>query len=131
MKYRCLLAYNQVMGDMVLYLISTYIWSPLIIVWYSCTYRSYVRCAMFIVRVWRMPWPRKGATQYHAHLGLPAKCRAIKGLDVSYDRDLEPLDLLNGMALGCYQLSHRYKNEKRLVFDIHIRYKTYPTLRVL
>ena len=54
-----------------------------------------------------MPWPKTGATQYHAKLGLPDKGGTIKGLFVSvcYDWDLEPLDLLNGLALGCYQLS--------------------------
>ena len=29
-----------------------------------------------------MPWPKSGATQYHAQLGLPDKGRAIKGLVV-------------------------------------------------
>ena len=35
-------------------------------------------------------------------LGLPDKGRAIKGLVVCNNWDLEPLDLLNGLALGCY-----------------------------
>ena len=52
-----------------------------------------------------MPWPKTGATQYHAQLGLPDKGRAIKGLVVCNRWDLEPLDLLNGLALGCYQPS--------------------------
>ncbi len=52
-----------------------------------------------------MPWFQTGATQYHAQLGLPDKGRAIKGLDVCNNWDLEPLDLLNGLALGCYQPS--------------------------
>ena len=52
-----------------------------------------------------MPWPQTGATQYHAQLGLPDKGRAIKGLVVCNNWDLEPLDLLNGLALGCYQPS--------------------------
>ena len=43
-----------------------------------------------------MPWPKTGATQYHAQLGLPNKGRVIKGLVVYNDWDLEPLDLLNG-----------------------------------
>ncbi len=42
-------------------------------------------------------------THYHAQLGLPDKGRAIKGLVVCYGWDLEPLDLLNGLTLGCYQ----------------------------
>ena len=46
-----------------------------------------------------MPWPQTGATQYHAQLGLPDKGRAIKGLVVCKSMDLEPLDLLNGLAL--------------------------------
>ena len=52
-----------------------------------------------------MPWPQTGATQYHAQLGLPAKGRAIKGLVVYNNKDLEALDLQNGLALGCYQPS--------------------------
>ncbi len=52
-----------------------------------------------------MPWPQKGATLYHAQLGLPDKGRAIKGLVVCNNWDLYTLDLLNGLALGCYQLS--------------------------
>ena len=45
------------------------------------------------------------AAQYHAQLGLPDKGRAIKGLVVCNNRDLEPLDLQNGLALGWYQPS--------------------------
>ncbi len=41
----------------------------------------------------------------HAQLRLPDKGRAIKGLVVCNNWDLEPLDLLNGLALGCYQPS--------------------------
>ncbi len=52
-----------------------------------------------------MPCPKTGATQYRAQLGLLDKGRAIKKLVVCNDWDLEPLDLLNGLALGCYQLS--------------------------
>ena len=52
-----------------------------------------------------MPWPQKGATQYHAQLGLPDKYRAIKGLVVREGWDLKPLDLVNGLALDCYQPS--------------------------
>ncbi len=50
-----------------------------------------------------MPWPQTGAIQYHAQLGLPDKGRVIKGLVVCNSWDLEPLDLLNGLALGCYR----------------------------
>ena len=49
--------------------------------------------------------PKTGATHYHAQLGLPDKGRVIKGLVVRNSLDLEPLDLLNGLALGCYQPS--------------------------
>ncbi len=49
-----------------------------------------------------MPQPQTGATQYHRQLELPDKGLAIKGLVVSNNLDLEPLDLLNGLALGCY-----------------------------
>ncbi len=52
-----------------------------------------------------MPWPKTGATHYHAQLGLPDKGRAIKGLVISYSWDLEALDLLNGLAQGSYQPS--------------------------
>ena len=52
-----------------------------------------------------MPWPQTGATQYHAQLGLPDKGRAIKRLVFCHSLDLEPLDLPNGLALGCYQPS--------------------------
>ncbi len=47
---------------------------------------------------------QKRSNQYHAKLGLPDKGRAIKGLVVYNSWDLEPWDLLNGLALGC-QLS--------------------------
>ncbi len=45
---------------------------------------AYVRCAALIVRVWGMPWSQRGATHYHAQLGLPDKGYAIKGLVVCY-----------------------------------------------
>ena len=55
-----------------------------------------------------MPWPKTGATQYHTQLVLPDKGRAIKGLVVCNRWDLEPWDLLNGLAIGCINrpLSH-------------------------
>ncbi len=52
-----------------------------------------------------MPWPRTGATQCHARLGLPEKGRVIKELVVYNSWDLEPWDLLYGLALGCYKPS--------------------------
>ncbi len=50
-----------------------------------------------------MPWPQTGATQYHAQLELPDKNHAITGFVFCNDWDLEPLDLLNVLAQGCYQ----------------------------
>ena len=52
-----------------------------------------------------MHWPQTAATKYHAQLGLPDKVRAIivQELVVCNNWDIEPLDLLNGHALGCYQ----------------------------
>ena len=52
-----------------------------------------------------MPWPKTGATQNHAQLGLPDKVRGIKGLVVFNDLDLEPFALLNGLSLDSYQPS--------------------------
>ncbi len=52
-----------------------------------------------------MPWPQTGAAQYHTQSGLPDKGRAIKWLVLCKNWDLEPLDLLNGLALGCYEPS--------------------------
>ncbi len=52
-----------------------------------------------------MPCHKIGVTQYHAQLGLPDKGRAIKGLVVSDNWDLQSLDLLNRLAIGCYQPS--------------------------
>ncbi len=46
--------------------------------------------------------PNRHKTQYHAQLGIPDKGRTIKGLVVCNNRDLEALDLQNGLALGCY-----------------------------
>ncbi len=50
-----------------------------------------------------MPWPQTGATKYHPQLRLPDNGRAIKGMVVCNNWDLDTLDLLNGLALGCYQ----------------------------
>ncbi len=51
-----------------------------------------------------MPWPRKGATQYHEQLVFPDK-GPIKGLVVCNNWDLRPLDLLNSLTPGCYKPS--------------------------
>ncbi len=47
-----------------------------------------------------MPWHKTGATHYHTHSGYPDKGRAIKLLVVCITWDLEPLDLLDGLAQG-------------------------------
>ena len=52
-----------------------------------------------------MHWSETGETHYHAHLGLPDKRRAIIVLVVCNVCDLESLDVLNGLALGCHQPS--------------------------
>ncbi len=42
---------------------------------------SYISCViLIIVRVGEMPWPKTGATHYHAHLGLLDRGRGIKVL---------------------------------------------------
>ena len=64
----------------------------------NCTYFCYVRCVTLIVR--EMSWSQTGTTQYVAQLGLPDIGCAIKGLFVCNSWDLEPFDLLNGLALG-------------------------------
>ena len=51
-----------------------------------------------------MPWPQTSTTHYYTQLGLSDKCRAIKGFDVY---NLEPLDLLNGLALGRNQFKRQ------------------------
>ena len=65
-----------------------------------------------------MPWPQTGATHYQAHLGLRDKGRAIKGLVVCNNWDLETLDLLNGLALDCYQPSPEVLNVLYWLIDI-------------
>ena len=52
-----------------------------------------------------MPWTQTGVNQYHTLSGVPDIGRAMKGFVVCNDWDLEPVDLLNGVALGCYQSS--------------------------
>ena len=47
----------------------------------------------------------------HAQVGLIDKGRAIKGLVVCNDLNLEPLDLLNGLALGQVVINHSLKHE--------------------
>ncbi len=69
----------------------------------SCTYCYYVRCVTFIDWLGGLPGPKTGATHYHAQLGCQDKGHAtIKGLVVWNSWDLEPLDLLNDLALGWY-----------------------------
>ena len=47
-----------------------------------------------------MSWPTTVATHYSAQLGLPDKGCAIKGLVFCNNWELEPLYLLNGLALA-------------------------------
>ncbi len=49
--------------------------------------------------------PQTDTTKYQALLELPDKGLTIKVLVVCMDWDLGPLDLLNSLALGCYQPS--------------------------
>ncbi len=60
-----------------------------------------------------------------ALLGLPDKGRALKGLVVCTNWDLEPLDLINGLALGCYQPSPMRYNYVLIYVDyrLHIFYR--------
>ena len=63
-----------------------------------------------------MPWPKTGATHFNAQLGLPDKGLPIKELVVCNNWDLEPLELINGLALGCYQPSpESYMVTKHLI----------------
>ena len=54
-------------------------------------------------RVGEKPCPKTGATNYHAQLVLLDKERAIKGFVVYNIWNLEPLDLINSLALNFYQ----------------------------
>ncbi len=66
-----------------------------------------------------MPWPKTGAIQYHAQLGLLDKVCAIKGLIVSYDSDIELLDLLNGRA-GSRSLSTVPRSMKSKSIEVYV-----------
>ena len=46
-------------------------------------------------------WSKIDETHYHAQLGLPNKGHAIIELVVCTGWDLESLDLLNDVVLGC------------------------------
>ncbi len=85
----------------------------------SCTDCCYVRSVALIVG--GIPWLETGATQYHAPLGLPNKDCAIKGLVVCNNWDLQPLDLLNGLPLGCYQPSPEVLYYIQLIFYLICR----------
>ncbi len=71
----------------------------------SCTYCCNIRCATLILWVGKMPWLKTGATDYCEQLWLLNNGHAIKELVVCNSLDLESLNLLYGLALGCYQLS--------------------------
>ncbi len=89
----------------------------------------------------RKPWPKTGATQYHAQLRLLEKDRTIKGLVVCNSRDLEPWELLNSLALGCYQPSpvqktHMYVHKNRSreetikYFFVYVASRTHKILTI-
>ncbi len=76
-----------------------------------------------------MSLPQTGATQYHEELGLSDKGRAFNGW-LSTMIGIFSLDLLNGLALGCYQPSFRYEScvrtlrqSKSRMFDKKKSYK--------
>ncbi len=76
----------------------------------SYTYRYSVRCTTKIVRIGRLPSPQTGATQFHAQLGHTSdKGRAIKEFVGSNSWPLEPYDVLNILAIDCYQQSPELK----------------------
>ncbi len=52
-------------------------------------------------------WPKTGKSNYNVKLTLPDRGHAINRLVVCKSRDLEPLDLLNGLDLGCYEPSSK------------------------
>ena len=66
-----------------------------------------------------MPWPQTGTTQYHSQIGLPDKGHPIIGLVVLNNRDLERLELQNGLALGCYQTSPEVLIAVEQIFSDH------------
>ena len=64
-----------------------------------------------------MPWIQTGATHYYSYLGLSDKSRAIKELVVCNNWDLEPLDLINGLAVGKIAANiTAYHNISKLIF---------------
>ncbi len=69
-----------------------------------------------------MPWPKQTqlSTMHTAHLGLPDKDRAVKGLVVYDNWDLDPLYMLNGLAyvVCCKALrdsSNLYKTQPNVI----------------
>ncbi len=83
--------------------------------------------------------PLTGATHYHAQLGLPNKGYAIKELVVCNSWDLDFWDLINGLALCCYQPSPEVwivkkntvphpRERQRDKYRVLISYWIYPSL---
>ena len=68
-----------------------------------------------------MPQPQKGATHYHAQLGLPDKGQAIKGLVVCSSWDLELMDLLkrSGPRLLSTVLLYNFSYEKSCIKNLN------------
>ncbi len=58
-----------------------------------------------IISIREVLFPKIRTTHFHAQLGVPDKGCTIKVLVVCNVWYLEPLGLLNGLALGCYQPS--------------------------
>ena len=87
----------------------------------SCTYCCYIRCATLIVWVGVNAMAPNSRNSVPCTVRTPDKGRAIKGLVVCNNWDLEPLDLLNGLALGCYQPSFEVleKYNKNHVLDCY------------
>ncbi len=65
-----------------------------------------------------MPWPKPGATHYHAQLGHPDKDRVIKGLVVCHGWDLEPCG--HAKRFGPNQLSNQ-RYESYLIMSITLK----------
>ena len=63
----------------------------------------FFECIALVNKLYNTSISMKNEQFINIQLGLPEKGHAIKGMVVCNSWDLEPLDLLNGLALGCYQ----------------------------
>ena len=73
-----------------------------------CTYCWYVRYVILIVWVGKMYWPKTCATHYHAQVLTSRRGMCNQRVGCLQWLDLEPLDELNDIALGCYQPSPKF-----------------------